>query len=320
MRGLIAVAFLTAGAAQAETPKVMTDIAPVHSLVAQVMGDLGTPQLLINPATDDAHHMQMRPSQARQLANSDLVIWMGEAMTPWLQRVIANLGDDSVSLELLELSDMPLLLEGADDIPQTLADSDEKEMQHGHDDHDEEHGDEHGHGHGGVDSHAWLDPLNAQRFLEAIAAALAHADPENATTYHANADAAKERLKALYAELDAQLTPFQQATLIPYHDAYRYFFTRFGLQIAGSLLDSDGSSPSAARLAWIRDVLDNEPGACVFFESGGNEQLITAVTRDTQTQLLVLDPIGALLTPGPELHENLLRNLADTIAGCPSGS
>jgi len=28
----------------AETPKVVTDIAPVHSLVAQVMGELATPE------------------------------------------------------------------------------------------------------------------------------------------------------------------------------------------------------------------------------------------------------------------------------------
>ena len=32
---------------QAEVPRVVTDIPPVHALVAQVMGDLGTPELLL---------------------------------------------------------------------------------------------------------------------------------------------------------------------------------------------------------------------------------------------------------------------------------
>jgi zinc transport system substrate-binding protein len=38
-----------AGTAKAEVPAVVADIPPVHSLVAMVMGDLGTPDLLVQP-------------------------------------------------------------------------------------------------------------------------------------------------------------------------------------------------------------------------------------------------------------------------------
>ncbi len=34
-------------AAFAQVPQVMTDFAPVHSLTAQVMGDLGAPDVLL---------------------------------------------------------------------------------------------------------------------------------------------------------------------------------------------------------------------------------------------------------------------------------
>ncbi len=311
MRNSVMAVFLTAGMAQAEVPRVVTDIAPVQSLVAQVMDELGMPRLLLDPATDDPHHMQMRPSQARELANADLVIWMGQAMTPWLQRVITNLGDDFVSLELLELSDLPLLLESVQGIP--LAG-------HRDEDHNAGRGEVHGQDDGTIDPHAWLDPLNAQRFIAAVAEALAHADPENAAIYHANAGKAQRRLTSLSSEIAAQLIPLRQATLITYHDAYRYFFTRFGLNASGSLLDSDASSPSAARLARTRDVLEQAPSICFFSEPGGSARLIMAVRPASAPPMALLDPIGAFLTPGPELYEELLRNMADTIAGCSTNS
>lgn len=86
--------FLTATAATADVPNVVTDIAPVHSLVALVMGDLGDPTLLTR-AYDDPHHMQLRPSQARDLTSADAVFWIGADLTPWLEDALTNLADNA---------------------------------------------------------------------------------------------------------------------------------------------------------------------------------------------------------------------------------
>jgi len=106
MRALFIFMFL-ATTASAESPKVVTDIAPVHSLVAQVMEGVDTPDLLLE-AGGDPHHMALRPSQARALAQADLVIWVGPALTPWLGEALA--GSASVSLPLA-----PDLVEDVDD-------------------------------------------------------------------------------------------------------------------------------------------------------------------------------------------------------------
>ena len=57
-------------AAHADAPRVAVDIMPVHALVAQVMGDLGTPDLIL-PPNASPHGFSMRPSQARMLENAD---------------------------------------------------------------------------------------------------------------------------------------------------------------------------------------------------------------------------------------------------------
>ncbi len=61
-----------ASTALANPPKVVADIAPVHSLVAQVMEGVATPTILIQPEASP-HSYSLRPSEARALSESDIV-------------------------------------------------------------------------------------------------------------------------------------------------------------------------------------------------------------------------------------------------------
>lgn len=103
---MVAAALLTSALvalpAQAEPPDVVTDILPVHSLVAAVMDGLGAPKLLIDGSTSP-HDFAMRPSQAAALQNADIVIWMGEELTPSIGRAVANLSGDAHALKLLDV-------------------------------------------------------------------------------------------------------------------------------------------------------------------------------------------------------------------------
>ncbi len=319
MRALLVIlTALAALPARAEPPRVLTDIAPVHSLAALVLGDLGTPELLL-PAGADPHDFQMRPSQARALAEADLVIWIGEDLTPWLPRALGNLaGGAPASLELLQLDPLPsrvlgnlILLEDPAPRPQLDADDPGAATTESHD--------EDAHDHGTADPHAWLDPLNAARFLGAIAGALAAADPDNAAAYRANAEAAARRIERQAADIATQLAPMQGAVLIPYHDAYRYFFVRFGLDIAGGLADAEGVPPSAARIADIRARLARAARGCIFAEPGANPALIETAVPGPHVGTGMLDPLGRHIPPGPDYYETLLTDLARAIATCHPG-
>ena len=88
-------------AVNAEVPSVAADIPPVHSLVSIVMGDLGTPSLLVQPGASP-HGYSLRPSEANALDQADAVFWIGEDLEPWLERSIASLASDAQVVELLE--------------------------------------------------------------------------------------------------------------------------------------------------------------------------------------------------------------------------
>lgn len=312
MRYIITL-FATATPALAEVPKVVTDIPPVHALVAQVMGDLGAPELLLAKGADE-HDFQLKPSQAGAVADADLVVWIGPELTPWLDGAMDSRPEGAASLALLDADGTMLRAYG-----------EAKGDEHGHEDHAEEgHSDDahaeeghDGHDHGSEDPHAWLDPGNAQVWLGLIAAELGRLDSANAATYEANAKAAAERIAALDAELAALLAPVKDKPLVTFHDAYGYFADHYGLTFVGSIALGDASSPGAARLADLRGELEAGGVVCLFPEVQHDPALVDQLAEGTTVKIGgALDPVGSSLDPGPEAYATHLTGLATTIADC----
>jgi zinc transport system substrate-binding protein len=316
MRYIITLAFATTPAL-AEVPDVVTDIPPVHALVAEVMGDLGQPVLLLERGADE-HDFQLRPSQAAAVADADLVVWIGPELTPWLDSAMDTRPEGASALALLSA-------EGT----LTRAYSDAKEehdhAEEGHDhDHDHEGHDhakddhDHGHSHDGTDPHAWLDPGNGQAWLGLIAAELSRIDPANAATYEANA--AAQRIAALDAELAAILAPVKGKPVVTFHDAYGYFGDHYGLTFAGSIALGDASSPGAQRLSELRATLEAGEVLCIFPEAQHDPALVTQMAEGTGARIGgLLDPVGSTLEPGPEAYSALLKGMATTFADCLAG-
>lgn len=297
---LIGLALLP-GTALAEVPKVMTDIPPVQALVAQVMGDLGAPEILLAQGSD-AHSYQLKPSQARALQEADLVVWVGPELTPWLDRAIAGAAPKGARLALLDAPGTHLQPFGAGD-----------EAHEG----EEDHASDDGHDHAGFDPHAWLNPGNAALWLSLIAAELAAADPEHGATYAANAEAAKAEIAALDTRLTATLAPVAQRPFVVMHDAYGYFAAHYGLQVAGAVAMGDAADPGAAHLAELRATLAADQVVCAFPEAQHDPRQIDQLLEGTTVKRGgALDPSGSALPYGPGNYAALMQGLADTLAAC----
>ena len=291
------ITFLAAASpALAEVPQVVTDIPPVHALVAQVMGDLGTPELLLAKGADE-HDFQLKPSQAGAVADAGLVVWIGPELTPWLDSAMEARPEGAAALALLDA-------EG------TMR----REYEGGH---AEEGHEEEGHDHGAEDPHAWLDPGNAMVWLGLIAGELARLDPKNAATYQANAVAAGEGIAALEGEVAAILAPVKGKPLVTYHDAFGYFGDHFGLTLAGSIALGDAAAPGAARLVELRGEMEAGGVVCLFPEVQHDPALAEQLVEGTGVKLGgALDPVGSSLEPGPGAYGALLTGLAREIADC----
>ena len=302
----------TPSAAVAEVLRVVTDIAPVHSLVAQVMAGVGVPDLLIDQATSP-HHFALRPSQARALQEADLVIWIGASLSPALSGAIADLAGAGKEMALLSVPQTDLLPIREDVRFEAHRHDDHDD--HGHDDHEDEGHEDHAHD-GAIDPHAWLDPDNAALWLTAIAKELAAADPAHAQTYLRNAENAARQVEDLADQIEADFAATPPPAFIVFHDAYQYFEDAFDISAQGAISLSDASAPSAARLSEIRTIVAEQGVECLFAEPQFDPDILSAVADAAPVSIAVIDPYGGHIPTGVDFYPALLQDLATGISGC----
>lgn len=154
MHRFIQLLFLTSSAlavpamAQA-APKVVATIPAVHSIVSGVMGDVGEPHLLV-PGGASPHTYSLKPSDARALAESNLVVWVGPQLETFLDGELENMAPDAHGLEFLEVDDIVTHAFRDGGLWEAHAHGDEA---HGHDAHEGKDHDDHGHDEHAHDDH-----------------------------------------------------------------------------------------------------------------------------------------------------------------------
>ncbi len=316
-RAVLTALLFFAAPLRADVPKVVTDIAPVHSLVAMVMGDLGEPSVLLRPGASP-HSYAMRPSDAAALENADLVVWIGHGLTPWLEGPIERLSEDAAIIGLLEIAPVQHAIENEEDHDEHAGEDDHDEHE-GHDDHTDhkDHDAHEGHDeHGDTDPHAWLDPVNAAHWVIVIGDALASRDDQNADTYRQNAKMAAIEILAVQAETAAAFGASGKKKYAVFHDAFGYFEARFGLDHSFAISDSHAVNPGPARIAELRESMQNTAVNCILTDGIEATGLLETVIEGHQTRIVIADPLGGGFTLGPLLYLDLTRNLADALSDC----
>ncbi len=300
LAAVLALSALTPQVAIADAPMVAVDIAPLHSLVSQVMDGVAEPELIISKGATP-HSYALRPSEARALQDANVIFWIGEDLSPWLAGALETVAHDAKSIELLEHPSTQTLefRTGA-----LFEDGDED----GHD-HDHDHHDAH-------DPHAWLSPENAVVWLDLIATELSAIDPEHADTYRANAATGRAEINGMSAEIRDILQPFRGQNFVVFHDAYQYYETSFDFTASGAISVGDAADPSPARISEIQTRVAEQGVSCVLSEPQFNASLVQTVLDGTNAKTATLDPLGSDLDLGPDLYPQMMRNLAHALAGC----
>ena len=299
--GLLLVCLLLAGTAKAQEPRVLVTLKPLHALVAGVMEGVGTPRLLVTGAASE-HSYTLKPSDARAIAEADLVVLNDDSFETYLRRPLANRKDKAGVLRLMGapgVRTLPLRKGGAWEA----------------DGHDHAHGDERAR----RDGHLWLDPRNGQAMARAVAAALGRIDQARAALYAANAERVAADIDGLDGAIAAQLAPVKDRPFIVFHDAFQYFEARYGLAAVGSLTVDPERQPGARRVAEMRAKIAGKQAVCVFREPQFAPALVTTLLDGTAARSGELDGIGAAVPEGPAAYATILRNLAQALHSCLAG-
>ncbi len=335
---------------------VVATFSILGDMVERIGGEHVAVSTLVGP-DGDAHVYQPTPAAARTVSEADLLIVNGLEFEGWIDRLVDASGFDGTRVVATDgIEPIPFEEEdhhedehhdehAHDDHKDEHHDEhahddhkDEHHDEHAHDDHEDEHHDEHAHDdhkdehheehaeaeghdhhhHGAFDPHAWQSLASGEIYANNIADALAAADPDNAASYQANADAYVAEMKALDAEIQdiVAALPEEARTVVTSHDAFGYFAERYGLTFEAPQGLSTESEPSAADVAELIEQIRDEGITAVFVESITDNRLLEQIANETGATIggtLYSDALSGPEEPA-STYLDMMRHNAATLA------
>ena len=289
MRFLFLFSLLIATPLSAEPPRVVTTVAPLYGIVADLMRGIGEPASIVT-AGMDPHHFSLKPSQIFTLNDADILFAIGGEMEPWLPRLLPGIKGEIVYLaDIPSLYDLLLPLRELADI-----------------------GNDHGHGEiDAFDPHMWLDPVFGREWVLYAAAALAELDAENAEIYNSNAQNAITSIDVAALRLQLVAEKLTDVVFVTSHDSLQYLENRFDLQITGALSSAAGEQTGARNLGELKRIPSN---VCLLIDTSGNSTDYANLFPDWPK--VRFDPLGHELAGQPDYLANLYLSLAAALENC----
>lgn len=210
---------------------------PLYLIAQAVSAGIEQPMLLI-PAQQDGHHVQIKPEDRRRVQHADLVLWVGTEYEAGLSSLLSSKPNAIALTSLPTLQRLPLRNLDGQPRPNTL------------------------------DPHVWLAPYNAIFTAHLIAHIRAVQYPQDAAKYQRNA--------AIFTTKMQQAVPRTVLNIQPYwayHDAYQYLEQPLGLRLAAALTPDPELPPTARRL---QQLMQQRPSAapCMFIEAHAPQAII----------------------------------------------
>ena len=143
--------------------------------------------------------------------------------------------------------------------------------------------DEHGHDHEGEDPHFWFDADIAMAAVSAIAAELIALAPDaedeiadRRDAYLQEIEDADEEVRELLADI-----PDNHRLLFTFHDAFGYFARRYGLIVAGFLVEGPEQGISAEAITQMIELIEHEGIQTVFHEPQFDSSILDTIADET---------------------------------------
>ena len=296
----IAGAALLSGASFAAEPvPVVASFSILGDLVRVVGGERVSVTTLVGP-DEDAHVFEPKPTDAKTLVQSRLLIVNGLGFEPWAQKLAKSAGYKGETV-VASRGVKPLVMA--------------EEDAHGEKGHKDK-----GHHHDEADPHAWQNPHNVVLYTRNIAAALAKVDPAGATAYQTNANAYVKELQALDTWAKAQFAaiPADKRKAITSHDAFGYLAAQYQIKFLAPQGVSTDAEPSAREVAQLIRQIQRERIKAVFVENMSNPKLLAQLGKDagvTVGPALFVDALSAAGGPADSYLKLMRHNVTQLAAG-----
>lgn len=278
------LALLPKGVGSKDKLTAATTFTVIQDIAQNVAGDAAT-VVSITPPGAEIHNYQPSPGDIIKTQTAKLVLWNGLNLEQWFERFFGD----------LQGVDQALLTEGVE--PISISDGPYS---------------------GKANPHAWMSTQNALIYIENIRKALSSADPDNATTYAANATTYGEQVKAMAAPLRARLAavPEAQRWLVTSEGAFSYLARDLGWREAYIWPINADQQGTPQQVRKVIDLMRSNKLPVVFSESTVSDKPARQIAEETGAAyggVLYVDSLSAPDGPVPsylKLLEVTVENIA----------
>lgn len=243
---------------------------------------------MILPFGVDAHSYEPSPKQMIKILKSDLVIYNGVGLEPWIEGF-------EFKNRVLNISSYV-----------NLKEMDKDENHHGH--HHEHHR---------MDPHYWQDVQNMIAAAEYIAKELALLFPKNRDLYIKNRDNYISMLKKLDKSYKERLSECKLDTVIVNHNAFSYLASKYGFHIEALSELSPEAEPNAKNMKRLIEHVKKHKISTIFFESFASNKAIKSIADEAGVNVDVLHPLGNITADEAEMklsYEDIMRKNLEKIS------
>jgi manganese/iron transport system substrate-binding protein len=287
---LFLAALLFGSVAAAEEParpkRIVTTFTILADIAKNVAGDRAEVVSITKPGAE-IHDYEPTPLDIVKAQSADLVVWNGLGLERWFERFFRDIHDvpsstASEGIEPIGIAEGPYL--------------------------------------GKPNPHAWMSPANAIVYVENIRKALVALDPQNASTYNANAAAYSRRLAELDAPIAAILAkiPSDRRILVSCEGAFSYLARNYGLRelyLWAINADEEGTPQQIRR---VIDAVRKNKVPVTFCESTVSDKPMRQVAKETGARFggtLYVDSLTAANGPAPTFLKLVEYNADQILRG-----
>ena len=264
-----------------EQPQVVSTSTIIADLTQQIGGDEIDHKGILQPGTDP-HVYEPTPRDSVALENADLILYNGFNLEPGLIKMINSTGKKADRLAVGEVVN-----------PLNFDYQGQKEP----------------------DPHVWGNAKNAIAMTKAIRDRLIKLSPADEAKFTANADQLIAELEQVDTWIKSQIEsiPADKRKLVTTHDAFQYYTSAYGLEMAGTLIGiSTEEQPSAQTVKNLANEIKKMQIPAIFAETTINPQLIKTVAIEAGVKLapqeLYSDSLGAPGSEGDSYIKMLIAN------------
>jgi ABC-type Zn uptake system ZnuABC Zn-binding protein ZnuA len=246
----------TGTSTSADKPVLVSTVAPITSIVANVVGDRARVVGVV-PEGTNSHTFDPPPKVAQVMSQADVVFVNGlklEDPTQELAQQNGKKGSEIVQIGTKVLPESDYIYDFS------FPKSDGK-----------------------PNPHLWTDPLFAIKYAEVVRDTMVKRDPDNAKAYRANATAFIAKATALSDALkaDQATIPGGKKELLTYHDAYAYFGKDYGWEIIGAVQPSSFDDPQPKEIARLVDQIKARKVPVIFGSEVFPSKVLAQIANET---------------------------------------